>query len=113
MGALITLPGRAGPVEVPDPGWASSYPQPVSRSVYAAAHVAARPDGRIDWDATMAFREHLWRYGFGLAEAMDTAQRGMGLGYGQARELIAHSAARAAELGRPIASGAGTDQLGP
>jgi Protein of unknown function (DUF993) len=113
MGALIALPGRGGPVEVPDPGWESTYPQPVSRSVYAAAHVAALPDGRIDWDATMAFREHLWRYGFGLAEAMDTAQRGMGLGYGQARELIARSAARAAELGRPIASGAGTDQLAP
>jgi len=113
MSALIALPGRAAPVEVPDAGWESSYAPPFSRSVYAAAHVAALPDGRIDWDATMAFREHLWRYGFGVAEAMDTAQRGMGLGYGQARELIARSAARAAELGAPIASGAGTDQLAP
>ena len=113
MGAVIALPGRTGVVKVPDPGWKSSYPPPVSRSVYAAAHVAAFPDGSIDWDATMAFREHLWRYGFGVAEAMDTAQRGMGLGYGQARELIARSAARAAELGMVIASGAGTDQLAP
>ena len=113
MGALIALPGRAGLVEVPDPGWESSYPPPVSRSVYAAGHVAALPDGTIDWDATIAFREHLWRHGFGLAEGMDTAQRGMGLGYGQARELIARSAARAAELGTVIASGAGTDQLAP
>ncbi len=113
MGAVIALPGRTGVVKVPDPGWKSSYPPPVSRSVYAAAHVAAFPDGSIDWDATMAFREHLWRYGFGVAEAMDTAQRGTGLGYGQARELIARSAARAAELGMVIASGAGTDQLAP
>jgi len=113
MGAVIALPGRTGVVKVPDPGWKSSYPPPVSRSVYAAAHVAAFPDGSIDWDATMAFREHLWRYGFGVAEAMDTAQRGMGLGYGEARELIARSAARAAELGMVIASGAGADQLAP
>ena len=113
MGAVIALPGRTGVVKVPDPGWKSSYPPPVSRSVYAAAHVAAFPDGSIDWDATMAFREHLWRYGFGVAEAMDTAQRGMGLRYAQARELIARSAARAAELGKVIASGAGTEQLAP
>jgi len=113
MGAVIALPGRTGVVKVPAPGWKSSYPPPVSRSVYAAAHVAAFPDGSIDWDATMAFREHLWRYGFGVAEAMDTAQRGMGLGYGEARELIARSAARADELGMVIASGAGTDQLAP
>src|SRR5260370_295902 len=113
LGAVIALRGRTGVVKVPDPGWKSSYPPPVSRSVYAAAHVAAFSDGSIDWDATMAFREHLWRYGFGVAEAMDTAQRGMGLGYGEARELIARSAARAAELGMVIASGAGTDQLAP
>jgi Protein of unknown function (DUF993) len=59
----------------------------------------------------MGFREHLWAHGFGVAEAMDTAQRGMGLSVGQARELIARSAARAAERGAAIASGAGTDQL--
>ncbi len=52
-----------------------------------------------------------WRHGFGVAEAMDTAQRGTGLSFGQAGELIAQSAARAAELGAVIASGAGTDQL--
>lgn len=59
----------------------------------------------------MRFREHLWRHGFGLAEAMDTAQRGAGLTWAQARELIRRSAERAAELGTQIASGAGTDQL--
>jgi len=73
--------------------------------------VAAFPDGTIDWESTTRFREHLWAHGFGLAEAMDTAQRGMGLSFEQARELIGRSAARAAELGTVIASGAGTDQL--
>jgi uncharacterized protein DUF993 len=113
MAAAIALPGRAAPVTVPDPGWADAYPPPLSRSVYAAAHVAANADGSIDWDSTMAFREYLWAHGFGLAEAMDTAQRGTGLSFGQARELIARSAARAGQLGTVIASGAGTDQLPP
>ncbi len=111
MSAHIVLPGRAEAIDVPDPGWAAGYPPPARRSVYAAAHVAANHDGSIDWDATLRFREHLWRYGFGLAEAMDTAQRGAGLTAAQARELIGRSAARAAELGAQIASGAGTDQL--
>jgi Protein of unknown function (DUF993) len=113
MSARIALPGRSGVLEIPDPGWQSSYPPPVTRTVYAAAHVAAFPDGRIDWDATIGFREHLWRHGFGVAEAMDTAQRGMGLGYGLAKELIARSAERAADLGTTIICGAGTDQLAP
>ena len=111
MCAQITLPGRPRPLTVPEPGWDRSYPPPVTRSVYAAAHVAAFPDGTIDWESTMRFREHLWAHGFGLAEAMDTAQRGMGLSFEQARELIRRSAARAAELGTAIVSGAGTDQL--
>ena len=113
MSVQIALPGRVGPVEVPEPRWRRSYPPPVTRSVYSAAHVAARPDWSIDWDATIALREHLWQYGFGVAEAMDTAQRGMGLRYEQARELIARSAARAGELGMAIVCGAGTDQLAP
>ena len=113
MTAQITLPGRGAPLAVPDPGWQASYPPPRLRSVYAAAHVAVRPGGEVDWASTMAFREHLWRHGFGLAEAMDTAQRGMGLAYRQARELIERSAARAAGLGARIASGVATDQLPP
>ncbi len=84
-----------------------------ARSVYAAAHVAAFPDGSIDWESTLGFREHLWAYGFGVAEAMDTAQRGMGLSFDQAGELITRSAARARQLGTAIVSGAGTDQLPP
>jgi len=99
------------------------YPPPTSRApftsrkVFAAAHVAAvaGPDGVpvIDWESTLRFREHLWAYGFGVAEAMDTAQRGMGLPWEQARELIARTAARAAAVGRlgALACGAGTDQL--
>jgi len=111
--AQITLPRRSAPLTVPDPGWQSSYPPPRLRSVYAAAHVAVLPGGEVDWTSTMAFREHLWRHGFGLAEAMDTAQRGTGLSYLQARELIERSAARAAELGASVASGVATDQLPP
>jgi hypothetical protein len=111
--AQITLPGQSAPLIVPDPGWRSSYPPPRLRSVYAAAHVAVLPGGDVDWTSTMAFREHLWRHGFGLAEAMDTAQRGMGLPYLLARELIERSAARAAELGTSVASGVATDQLPP
>jgi hypothetical protein len=113
MGAEILLPGRETPTTIPEPPWAKTYPPPRSRRVYAAAHVAANPDGSIDWDATLAFREHLWSHGFGLAEAMDTAQRGQGLSFAQASELIRRSAARAGELGAAIASGAGTDQLPP
>jgi hypothetical protein len=109
--ARIRLPGRAGPLLVPAPGWAASYPPPASRRVYAAAHVAATAGGAIDWAATIGFRDYLWAHGFAVAEAMDTAQRGMGLSWDQARELIARSAARAAELGADIACGAGTDQL--
>jgi len=109
--ARIRLPGRADPINVAEPGWAASYPPPSSRRVYAAAHVAASHGGEIDWDATLAFRDYLWAHGFAVAEAMDTAQRGMGLSWPQARELIVRSAARAAERGGDLACGAGTDQL--
>jgi Protein of unknown function (DUF993) len=110
----IQLPGRAGPLVIPAPRWAPGYPPPASRRVWAAAHAAAAggPDGAvIDWESTMRFRDHLWAHGFGVAEAMDTAQRGTGLSWAQARELIARSAARAAERGGALACGAGTDQL--
>ena len=112
MTAAIQLPGRDGPLVIPRPGWAGAYPPPTSRRVWAAAHVAARggPDGEaIDWASTMRFRHHLWAHGFGVAEAMDTAQRGMGLCWAQARELMARSAAAPAR--GALACGAGTDQL--
>jgi hypothetical protein len=109
----ILLPGRSRPLGVAAPGWADSYRPFTARRAFAAAHVAATPAGEIDWTATLGFREYLWEHGFGVAEAMDTAQRGMGLAWPQARELINRSAARAAELRTAIACGAGTDQLPP
>ncbi|MFF1934466.1 dihydrodipicolinate synthase family protein [Streptomyces sp. NPDC058228] len=90
-----------------------------SRTVFSAAHVVAdpyadvSPDGpaAVDWGATLAFRRHLWSHGLGVAEAMDTAQRGMGLDWAGAAELIRRSAAEAKAVGGRIACGVGTDQL--
>lgn len=92
---------------------------PVSRVAYAAAHVVADPWAEgdppltttVDWDATMAFRHHLWRCGLGVADAMDTAQRGMGLTWEATRELITRSGAEAGAAGGRLACGATTDQL--
>jgi hypothetical protein len=95
-----------------------------SRIVYAAAHVVADPEADnsarrpavLDWDATLRFRHHLWSLGFGVADAMDTAQRGMGLDWAATRELISRSGkeARSVDAHRVpalLACGAGTDQL--
>jgi hypothetical protein len=90
-----------------------------SRVAFAAAHVVVdslrTPDPLtqplIDWDATIAYREYLWSIGFGIAEGMDTAQRGMGLSWLLALELIKRSTAAANVCGGLIASGAGTDHL--
>ncbi|RCG25834.1 dihydrodipicolinate synthase family protein [Streptomyces reniochalinae] len=90
-----------------------------SRTVFAAAHVVADPfadhcpgaPAAVDWDATLTFRRHLWAHGLGVAEAMDTAQRGMGLDWPRAAELIGRSAAEARAVGGRIACGVGTDQL--
>ncbi|MFJ8652026.1 dihydrodipicolinate synthase family protein [Streptomyces rochei] len=90
-----------------------------SRTVFSAAHVVADPyadttpdsPAAVDWDATLAFRRHLWSHGLGVAEAMDTAQRGMGLDWDGAAELIRRSAAEARACGGRIACGVGTDQL--
>jgi hypothetical protein len=90
-----------------------------SRTVYAAAHVVADPLGEnclgapaeLDWESTLAFRHHLWSLGLGVAEAMDTAQRGMGLDWTTTKELIRRSAADAKPAQNAIACGAGTDQL--
>jgi hypothetical protein len=65
----------------------------------------------LDWDATLAFRHHLWRHGLGVAEAMDTAQRGMGLDYPAVRELVRRSAGEARSVGGRIVAGVATDQL--
>ncbi|MBA9004212.1 dihydrodipicolinate synthase family protein [Thermomonospora cellulosilytica] len=101
--------------------WTPPPSPPKSRVVYAAAHVAADPYGdntpgapaAIDWDATLAFRRHLWRQGLGVADAMDTAQRGMGLDWAATSELIRRSAAEARACGGTVAVGVGTDHLPP
>jgi hypothetical protein len=110
-GGAVTL--KAGPAPARGGGW--------NRIAYAAAHVVADPlaeadpwlDCPIDWDRTLAFREHLWGLGFGVAEAMDTAQRGMGLDWPTSLELIQRSVKAARAGGHTIASGAGTDHLAP
>jgi hypothetical protein len=93
-----------------------------SRIAYAAAHVVADPiattdpwsRSAIDWEKTMAFRHHLWRLGFRIAEAMDTSQRGMGFDWESAKELIRRSITEARSVpGADLASGAGTDHLAP
>lgn len=91
-----------------------------TRVAYAAAHVVADPLANtdpwlapaIDWDGTLAFRHRLWDLGLGVAEAMDTAQRGMGLGWPEASDLIRRALAEAASRDDAlIACGAGTDHL--
>jgi hypothetical protein len=96
--------------------------KPFNRVVYAAAHVVVDPfaladpwdaSPPVDWDATLAFREHLYGLGFKVAEAMDTAQRGMGVDWPVARELIQRSLRHARAVGGEAACGVGTDQLEP
>jgi hypothetical protein len=117
---------------LPGPGGVAAYairnaplpaagPVPFNRVAYAAAHIVVDPladidpwEGRaIDWDRTIAFRDYLWGLGLGVAEAMDTAQRGMGLDWQGAQELIRRALAAAAPRAALIASGAGTDHLAP
>ncbi len=94
--------------------------RPFTRIAYAAAHVVADPlsakepwlEAAIDWDATLAYRRHLWSWGFGIAEAMDTAQRGMGLDWNNSLLLVKKTLEEAKNLpGAVVASGAGTDHL--
>jgi hypothetical protein len=93
-----------------------------NRIAFAAAHVVADPlgdqdpwlDSKIDWNATLAYRHYLWDLGLGVAEAMDTAQRGMGLGWPTSLELIRRSVAAAKDAPDAlIFCGAGTDHLQP
>jgi hypothetical protein len=98
-------------------------PGPItSRIGYAAVHVVCDPladndptlDVAVDWGATLAYRRYLWSLGLAVAEAMDTAQRGMGLPWESAKELIRRSVAEARTVpGARLASGAGTDHLEP
>jgi hypothetical protein len=95
-------------------------PLPFNRTVYAAAHIVVDPLATadpwdaspvVDWEATLAFREHLYKLGFKVAEAMDTAQRGMGVDWPVARELIQRSLRHARTVDGDLACGVGTDQL--
>ena len=136
---VIVLPhpdGGSYDYQLRGPGNFSRPCEPItSRKVYAAAHVvpvmtADNTPGApatLDWDATLAYRHELWSYGLGVADAMDTAQRGMGLDYEATKELIRRSAAEAATVIAEdrypalrgcsvrdlISCGVGTDQLDP
>jgi hypothetical protein len=94
----------------------------LNRVAFSAAHVVSDPladvdpwlSPAIDWDKTIAFREHIWDLGLGVAEAMDTAQRGMGLDWPTSLELIRRSVKAAKARGHALVfSGAGTDHLAP
>ncbi|MFM1652920.1 dihydrodipicolinate synthase family protein [Brevibacillus sp. B_LB10_24] len=125
MSREIRLPGRNGSLFAYAPGNGPSFAlpsgKPQCRTAFAAAHVVCDPladadplhQSRIDWSATMQYRHHLWSLGFSVAEAMDTAQRGMGLAWQQAQELIGRSITEARSVGGHVACGAGTDHLMP
>src|SRR6266700_1865925 len=123
MAAHLLLPSTDGSLRSYTPETVGKFPiaasPPHNRIAYAAAHVVCDPLAdnvggiHIDWEATLAYRRYLWSLGLGVAEAMDTAQRGMGLDWPQARELIRRSLAEARAAGGLIACGAGTDQLVP
>jgi len=119
----IALPSENG-------GWSEhvlsepcDWPRPArpfkARVAFAAAHVVADSRGDnipgapaiVDWEATLGFRAHLFSYGFGVAEAMDTAQRGMGMDWLSTQELVRRTAALAGEYRARFAAGAGTDHL--
>ena len=123
--ATLTLPTANGRLEAfstsgrPMPAPAA---EPFCRMALAAVHVVADPladgdpwlDAALDWDATIAYRQYIWSLGLGVAEAMDTAQRGMGLDWTGAQELIRRSIDAARDFpGAVLASGAGTDHLAP
>lgn len=112
--------------------WARPAAPLIARRAYAAAHVIPEvladntpgAPARLDWDATMAYRHELWSYGLGVADAMDTAQRGMGLDWAATQQLIKRTGVEAASVvsaGNPatagksvrdlVSCGAGTDQL--
>ena len=119
----IQLPSASGQLEtcqVREPRAYARPSRPFTRIAYAAAHVVADPwsakepwlEAAVDWDATIAYRRHLWSWGLGVAEAMDTAQRGMGMDWPASLELIRRTleAARGTP-GAVVGCGAGTDQL--
>lgn len=123
---MLNLPTYAGTIDpyhlIGEPLKVRAPTVPLTRTAFAAAHVVSDPlkerspwDTRptVDWDATLAFRVGLWDQGLGLAEAMDTAQRGMGVDWLTAKELIERTmrAAKAHPMQPRVACGAGTDHV--
>jgi hypothetical protein len=124
MGLSLRLPAADGALSrytlSMRPAWTAPAAPHFNRIAYSAAHVVADPlaavdpwlDAAIDWDATIAYRRRLWGMGLGVAEAMDTAQRGMGLDWPTSLELIRRSLDAARDVpGALVASGCGTDHL--
>src|SRR5258705_130187 len=114
--------GKLAPYTTKPPREFPAARPPFNRIAYAAAHVVADPladkepwlDTAIDWERTIAFRRHLWSLGLGVAEAMDTAQRGMGMDWPTSLELIRRSLDAAKDFPAAlIGSGAGTHHLEP
>lgn len=122
MAVSVRIPLRNGETQMYELGEPGSFDKPdgslTARRAFAAAHVVADPlaentsvsGAHLDWEATLAFRRHLWSWGLSVAEAMDTAQRGMGLDWPVTKELIKRSLAEARSVGGDIACGANTDQ---
>ncbi|SHN63694.1 dihydrodipicolinate synthase family protein [Bradyrhizobium erythrophlei] len=120
----LKLPTAGGKVETYRLAASRNFPAKLdgtlNRVAFSAAHVVSNPladvdpwlTAAVDWDKTIAFREHVWDLGLGVAEAMDTAQRGMGLDWPTSLELVQRSVAAAkARGGALVFSGAGTDHL--
>jgi Protein of unknown function (DUF993) len=120
----LKLPTRDGGIETYRLAASRSFPSTLqgtlNRVAFSAAHVVSDPlvdvdpwlSAAVDWDRTIAFREHIWDLGLGVAEAMDTAQRGMGLDWPTSLELIQRSVRAAKARGNALVfSGAGTDHL--
>jgi hypothetical protein len=122
MTELLLVDGEARTTTAelgPTPGYARPAAPLASRVAYAAAHVIPRAAAEnvpgspadIDWDATLGFRHHVWSWGLGVADAMDTAQRNMGLDPPATRELISRSAREAASVGGALVVGVNTDHV--
>jgi len=124
--ATISLPTIGGGLEKFAMRAPRAFPErpelPFNRIAFSAAHVVADPfadvdpwlEPAIDWEATIAYRRYLWQCGLGVAEAMDTAQRGMGIDWNASLELIRRSIGAAKDVpGALLFCGAGTDHLGP
>src|SRR6201981_748616 len=120
----LKLPKADGSLETYRLTASRSFPSKLegvlNRIAFSAAHTVANPladvdpwlSAAVDWDRTIAFREHVWDLGLGVAEAMDTAQRGMGLDWPTSLELITRSVRAAKARGNALVfSGAGTDHL--